>query len=155
MVLYPAVKLEPALRNTAEGSPLSTKNPLPTDKHVGSRVRMRWLMLGMSQQKLADQPGVTFQRVQKYEKATNRIGASRLQQLCNILQAPISFVFENAPSLAGRDRGLAEASSLAYIDEFLGSSDGLALAGEFVKIDTSAFRRWVVRLVQGHCAVQN
>jgi transcriptional regulator with XRE-family HTH domain len=105
-------------------------------------------MLGMSQEKLADRLGLTFQQVQKYEKGTNRISASRLQQLCNILQVPISFFFENAPSPAGRGRAPAEASSPAYIDKFLASSDGLALLKAFILIDDSALRRSIVRLVE-------
>ena len=77
---------------------LAKKAPNPTDKHVGSRVRMRRMMLGMSQEKLGDALGLTFQQVQKYEKGTNRIGASRLQQISHILQVPVSFFFEGAPS---------------------------------------------------------
>ena len=76
---------------------MSIKFPNPTDKYVGSRVRMRRLMLHMSQERLADQLGLTFQQVQKYEKGTNRIGASRLQHIAEILQVPISFFFEGAP----------------------------------------------------------
>ena len=73
------------------------KTPNPTDKHVGSRVRMRRMMLSMSQEKLGDALDLTFQQVQKYEKGTNRIGASRLQQISQILQVPVSFFFEGAP----------------------------------------------------------
>jgi transcriptional regulator with XRE-family HTH domain len=73
----------------------------PTDKHVGSRVRMRRLMLDVSQQRLGDALGLTFQQVQKYEKGTNRIGAGRLQQLAHILQVPIAFFFEGAPDVPG------------------------------------------------------
>ncbi len=76
---------------------IAKKAPNPTDKHVGSRVRMRRMMLGMSQEKLGDALGLTFQQVQKYEKGTNRIGASRLQQISHILQVPVSFFFEGAP----------------------------------------------------------
>ena len=67
---------------------IAKKAPKPTDRHVGSRVRMRRLMLGMSQEKLGDALGLTFQQVQKYEKGANRIGASRLQHLAQILQVP-------------------------------------------------------------------
>ena len=67
------------------------KAPNPTDKHVGSRVRMRRLMLAMSQEKLGAALGLTFQQVQKYENGTNRIGASRLQQISHILQVPVAF----------------------------------------------------------------
>src|SRR5579863_7644312 len=84
---------------------VSTKHPLPTDQHVGSRVRMRRLMLGITQERLANHLGITFQQVQKYEKGTNRISASRLQQLCDILSVPVSFFFENAPEPNGRSQG--------------------------------------------------
>jgi transcriptional regulator with XRE-family HTH domain len=80
------------------------KSPNPIDKHVGSRVRMRRMMLAMSQEKLGDALGLTFQQVQKYEKGTNRIGASRLQAIANILQVPVSFFFEGAPARPRRRR---------------------------------------------------
>jgi transcriptional regulator with XRE-family HTH domain len=128
---------------------LSTKNPLPTDKHVGSRARMRRLMLGMSQEKLADQLGVTFQQVQKYEKGTNRVSASRLQQLANVLDVPVSFFFEQAPQPPGRGHKPNRAPSPAYINDFLASSDGLALLKAFMQIDDAALRRSLVHLVEG------
>ncbi len=77
---------------------MSTKAPNPVDKYVGSRVRMRRIMLGMSQEKLGEALGLTFQQVQKYEKGTNRVGASRIQQISEILQVPVSFLFEGGPS---------------------------------------------------------
>src|SRR5690349_2824948 len=83
----------------AEGRQMAKKAPNPIDKHVGSRVRMRRMMLSMSQEKLGDGLGLTFQQVQKYEKGTNRIGASRLQQISHILQVPVAFFFEGAPTL--------------------------------------------------------
>ena len=86
------------------------KNPNPIDTFVGSRVRMRRLMVGMSQEKLADGLGITFQQVQKYEKGTNRIGASRLQQISRILQVPVSFFFEGAPH-GSESHGSSEAPS--------------------------------------------
>ena len=99
---------------------LTKKAPNPTDKHVGSRVRMRRMMLGMSQEKLGDALDLTFQQVQKYEKGTNRIGASRLQQIAHILQVPVSFFFEGGPSTgSGRADGMGEAPSPAYVSEFL------------------------------------
>ena len=73
------------------------KGPNSTDVHVGRRVRMRRKMLAMSQTKLGDALGLTFQQVQKYENGTNRIGASRLEQISNILQVPVAFFFEGAP----------------------------------------------------------
>src|SRR5712671_5490238 len=88
------------------------KAPNPVDRHVGSRVRMRRMMLSMSQEKLGDALGLTFQQVQKYEKGTNRIGASRLQQISNILQVPVEFLFDGAPSMPGHS-GMGEAPSPA------------------------------------------
>ena len=87
---------------------MSTKAPNPVDKYVGSRVRMRRIMLGMSQEKLGEALGLTFQQVQKYEKGTNRVGASRLQQISEILQVPVSFLFDGGPSGAVNGNGFAE-----------------------------------------------
>src|ERR1700730_17438468 len=99
---------------------MAKKAPNPIDRHVGSRVRMRRMMLNMSQEKLGDALGLTFQQVQKYEKGTNRIGASRLQQISLILQVPVSFFFEGAPAPPGsRPQGLGEAPSPAYVTDFL------------------------------------
>src|ERR1700687_5717384 len=106
---------------------LAKKAPHPTDKHVGSRVRMRRMILGMSQENLGDALGLTFQQVQKYEKGTNRIGASRLQQISHILQVPVSFFFAGAPHLHGSTEGMKEAPSPAYVSDFLATSEGLAL----------------------------
>ena len=74
------------------------KTPNPIDEHVGRRLRMRRRMLAMSQGKLGDALGLTFQQVQKYEKGANRIGASRLQQISHILQVPVAFFFEDLPA---------------------------------------------------------
>lgn len=73
------------------------KKPNPIDIHVGSRIRLRRTMLGMSQEKLGESLGITFQQIQKYEKGTNRVGASRLQNISQILNVPVSFFFEDAP----------------------------------------------------------
>jgi transcriptional regulator with XRE-family HTH domain len=110
---------------------------------------MRRLLLGMSQEKLADQLGLTFQQVQKYEKGTNRISASRLQHVCHILDVPVGFFFEQAPGPSSQSRGFAEAPSPAYVNDFLASSDGLALLKAFMRIDDSSLRRSIVRLVEG------
>jgi transcriptional regulator with XRE-family HTH domain len=128
---------------------MSTKDPNPIDKHVGSRVRMRRLMLDMSQEKLADGLGITFQQVQKYEKGTNRISASRLQQASHILDVPVSFFFEQSPEPAGHGRGHGASPSAAYVDGFLATSDGLALVKAFMQIDDLTLRRSIVRVVEG------
>jgi transcriptional regulator with XRE-family HTH domain len=126
---------------------MTKKSPNPTDKHVGSRVRMRRMMLGMSQEKLGDALDLTFQQVQKYEKGTNRIGASRLQQISHFLQVPVAFFFEGAPDLPGTPRGMGEAPSPAYVADFLSTSDGLALTKSFMRIKDAKLRRRIVDLV--------
>jgi transcriptional regulator with XRE-family HTH domain len=129
---------------------VAKKAPNPIDKHVGSRVRMRRMMLNMSQEKLGDALGLTFQQVQKYEKGTNRIGASRLQQISHILQVPVSFFFDGAPHVPGaaRSEGMAEAPSPAYVSDFLATSDGLALTKAFMRITDNKLRRRIVDLVE-------
>ena len=128
---------------------MAKKAPNPIDKHVGSLVRMRRMMLGMSQEKLGNSLGLTFQQVQKYEKGTNRIGASRLQQISQILEVPVSFFFEGAPTVgAARADGLTEAPSPAYVSEFLATADGLALTKAFTRISDAKLRRRIVELVE-------
>ena len=124
------------------------KAPNPIDKHVGSRVRMRRMMLSMSQEKLGDALGLTFQQVQKYEKGSNRIGASRLQQISLILQVPVSFFFEGAPPPPGKETGFENAPSPAYVTDFLATSDGLTLVKAFKRIPNSMLRRRIVELVE-------
>lgn len=103
----------------------------------------------MSQEKLGNSLGLTFQQVQKYEKGTNRIGASRLQQISHILQVPVAFFFEGAPVVAGsRTDGMSEAPSPAYVSDFLATSDGLALTKAFMRIADSKLRRRIVDLVE-------
>ena len=117
------------------------------DKHVGSRVRMRRMMLAMGQQALGAALGLTFQQVQKYENGTNRMGASRLQQMSDILQVPVEFFFEGAPNApAPHDSG--SALSVAQIDDFVSDSDGLRLIRALMRIDNAALRRRIVMLVQ-------
>lgn len=127
---------------------MAKKAPNPIDRHVGSRVRMRRMMQSMSQEKLGDALGLTFQQVQKYEKGTNRIGASRLQQIAHILQVPVSFFFEGAPHFSGHAGGLSEAPSPAYVTDFLATSDGLSLTKAFMRIKSSKLRRRIVDLVE-------
>ena len=124
------------------------KAPNPIDKHVGSRVRMRRMMLGMSQSKLGDGLGLSFQQVQKYEKGTNRMGASCLQQISHILQIPVPFFFEGAPHLPGQPTGIGGAPSPAYVSEFLATTDGLALTKAFMRIKEPGLRRRIVHLVE-------
>jgi transcriptional regulator with XRE-family HTH domain len=124
------------------------KAPNPIDHHVGSRVRMRRIMLAMSQEKLGAALGLTFQQVQKYEKGANRIGASRLQQISQILQVPVAFFFEGAPNASAPHDSSGSALSMAQIDDFISDSDGLKLIRAFMRIDNAALRRTIVMLVQ-------
>jgi len=123
------------------------KQPNPIDIHVGSRVRLRRMMLGMSQEKLGEALGITFQQIQKYEKGTNRIGASRLQNISTVLSVPVAFFFEDAPTSAGSAGGMAESSS-DYVVDFLSSSEGVQLNKAFVRIRDAKMRRRIIDLVR-------
>lgn len=131
------------------------KVPNPIDRHVGSRVRMRRVLLGMSQEKLGEALNLTFQQVQKYEKGTNRIGASRLQQIARTLDVPPAFFFEGAPAFEamapGDDRlrigGVREDTSSAYISDFLSTAEGLHLNMAFTRIQDPKVRKRIVELV--------
>lgn len=120
--------------------------PNPIDIHVGSRIRTRRTMLGFSQDKLAAGLGITFQQVQKYEKGTNRVGASRLQHIAAILNVPISYFFadENSPLLA-KPNLVGEVDT---ITSFLSSQQGLELNRAFVKLDNAKVRHGVVQLIK-------
>ena len=127
------------------------KTPNPIDVHVGGRVRLRRMMLGMSQEKLGGELGITFQQVQKYEKGTNRIGASRLQHIARVLSVPVSFFFEDAPSvpdLSAATGGARSAPDAAAVIDFLSTSEGLALNRAFVKVSDPKQRRRIIDLVR-------
>lgn len=123
----------------------------PVDAHVGSRVRLRRMLLGMSQENLAEKLGLTFQQVQKYEKGINRIGASRLYELSHLLNVGVDFFYEDAPA-SGVERtgtpGFAETSGENYIVDFLNSREGLELNRAFTRITDPKVRRSVIDLVR-------
>ena len=125
----------------------TAKSPNPTDRHVGKRVRMRRKMLSMSQTNLGTALGLTFQQVQKYEKGTNRIGAGRLQQMAHALQVPVSFFFED-PLKPKRGSIARQKHSPVYVDDFLSTTDGLALTKAFMRIRDPRVRRGIVKLVE-------
>ncbi|MEL6502856.1 MAG: helix-turn-helix transcriptional regulator [Pseudomonadota bacterium] len=126
------------------------KKPNPIDVHVGSRVRLRRTMQGMSQERLGDALGITFQQIQKYEKGTNRIGASRMQQIAAALKVPVSFFFEDAPAQPGAmvQPGMAEPSATSYVVDFVSSAEGIALNRAFVRIPSATIRRKVIEMVR-------
>jgi transcriptional regulator with XRE-family HTH domain len=123
---------------------MTVKSPNPIDIHVGSRVRMRRFLVGMSQGKLAEQLGVTFQQVQKYEKGTSRISASRLQTIANVFEVPIGFFFE---SIADHSHIDGDPLSDA-VDTTLLTQDGMALNKAFVRIRSARVRRSIIDLVK-------
>jgi transcriptional regulator with XRE-family HTH domain len=129
-----------------------TKAPNPVDVHVGGRLRLRRNMLDISQEKLADSLGITFQQIQKYEKGANRLSASKLFELANILNVPVSYFFEKAPSnktprTIEKPKGFEEGQS-KFIMDFLSSNDGLHLNRAFVKIKDPKIRKKIVELVE-------
>jgi len=119
------------------------KEPKAVDCHVGARIRSRRLMLNLSQTKLADALGLTFQQVQKYEKGTNRVGASRLAQIAETLQVPVSWFFEGTGGKMRKSDGSENA-----IDNFVATTDGVALVRAFTAIPDAKVRRAIVELVQ-------
>ena len=123
----------------------SPKRANSTDSFVGSRVRIRRKMLSMSQEKLGEQLGITFQQVQKYEKGVNRIGASRLQTISQILEMPISYFFPQEPAAVG---GMGEAAQSDYVSDFMMSSEGIELNRAFAQIKDPKLRRKVIDLVR-------
>ncbi len=125
---------------------MSAKKPNPIDTHVGSRVRLRRMLIGMSQERLGEQMGLTFQQIQKYEKGVNRIGASRLLNLSQILDVPVQFFFDGAPVEGVRVGDKADGESFIY--EFVNSREGLELNRAFVRISDAKVRRSVIELVR-------
>ncbi len=135
----------------ADGEERNARRPNPIDIHVGTRVRLRRMILGMSQEKLGESLGLTFQQVQKYEKGVNRIGASRLFDLAHVLGVPVQFFYEEAPnstSVSSMAAGMAERPAESYVSEFLGSRDGLELNKAFSRIADPKIRRSIVELVR-------
>lgn len=122
------------------------KDPNPIDVFVGSRVRMRRLMIGLSQEKLADGLGITFQQVQKYEKGTNRIGASRLQAIADILGVHPSFFFQEDDKAELREAA-ADIHESQEISSFVASKEGIALNRAFLKIADPLLRKRIISLV--------
>ena len=120
----------------------------PVDKHVGQRVRMRRLILGMSQTNLGDALGITFQQVQKYEKGANRISAGRLQHISKTFQVPVEFFFEGAPDVRGQHSAQTDAPSPQFVSDYLATSDGRRLTKAFMQIPNARLRRSIVGLVE-------
>jgi transcriptional regulator with XRE-family HTH domain len=121
------------------------KSPSPVDRHVGSRVRLRRTLLGMSQEKLGELLGVTFQQIQKYEKGINRIGAGRLQAIGAALNVPITFFYEGLP---GEEAGVSAGGPESSLDVVMGSPEGGRLIRAFASVEDEHLRRKIVELVE-------
>jgi transcriptional regulator with XRE-family HTH domain len=119
---------------------MSTKAPNPVDKYVGSRVRMRRIMLGMSQEKLGEALGLTFQQVQKYEKGTNRVGSGRLLKIAIFLGVPVTALFRGSDEMGDTDK--------QSIFDQLAKPHANRLLQAFARIDDDGLRRSVVQLVE-------
>jgi transcriptional regulator with XRE-family HTH domain len=130
---------------------MPAKPPNPIDIHVGGRVRMRRIEIRMAQQVLGDHIGLTFQQVQKYEKGTNRIGASRLQQIGKTLEVPASYFFEGAPG--GWEGGEASYRTSDALVGLLGTREGQTLVNCFRRIPDPEIRRSFVALIEGVTAL--
>jgi transcriptional regulator with XRE-family HTH domain len=118
--------------------------PNPIDVHVGSRIRLRRTIAGISQEQLADGLGLTFQQVQKYEKGTNRVSASRLQHISEVLEVPITFFFEGGPNALVETAG----SDMGDINELMSSKETIALVTAFNSIKSPRLRQSVLNLVR-------
>ena len=125
------------------------KVPNPADVHVGARIRMRRMILGISQEKLGTALGVTFQQVQKYEKGATRVGAGRLLEIANFLSVPVSYFFETAVFEALERHGPSGAifAETDEFDQFVKSSEGIKLNNAFLGINDPAVRRHLLDLV--------
>ncbi len=128
---------------------LTKKTPNPIDVHVGSRVRLRRMLVGMSQEKLGEKLGLTFQQIQKYEKGANRIGASRLYQIAQILGVSVQFFFDDmAEDVKPPEEGFAEAESTPFVMDFVNSSEGLQLNRAFTNIADAKVRKRLLDLIK-------
>ncbi|MCF3935449.1 helix-turn-helix domain-containing protein [Acuticoccus sp. M5D2P5] len=136
-----------AERNTmSESRPENVPNQRSAnsvDSHVGSRVRLRRLELGLSQEKLADQLGITFQQVQKYERGTNRIGASRLHQIALVLQAPITYFFDGAS-----EHALPRNSDASPLAQALSDPATVRLVRAFASISDPHLKQKAVGIIE-------
>lgn len=124
------------------------RRPNPVDLHVGSRVRMRRKLMGVSQEQLAESLGLTFQQVQKYERGANRVSASKLYEIAATLQAQVSYFFEGLADPANASEGDADQGTEQFVHDFLMTPEGLELAGLFPKITRARVRRRILDLVR-------
>jgi transcriptional regulator with XRE-family HTH domain len=128
-------------------TPDQDRTPNPVDLHVGARIRMRRKILGVSQERLADDLGLTFQQVQKYERGANRVSASKLYEIARSLQSSVAYFFEGLADPTDLE-GFAEGGSEQFVHDFLMTPEGLELAALFPKISKGRVRRRILDLVR-------
>ena len=140
--------MKPIASPPAGGS--SKRPPDQIDVHVGNRVRLRRMMIGLSQERLGERLGLTFQQIQKYEKGANRISASRLFRIAEVLDVPVAFFFDGIPGGRGGGdaAGFQEDGPAPYMLDFIGSAEGLQLNRAFARIGDAAVRRRILDLVK-------
>lgn len=130
---------------------MAKKQPSSIDAHVGSRVRLRRMLIGMSQEKLGELLGLTFQQVQKYEKGANRIGASRLYDISTILNVPVQYFFEELPQATNNGlngHGMSEPDREPFVMDFVSSTEGLQLIRSYTKVTDPRVRKRILELVK-------
>jgi len=125
-----------------DNSVMDDRGPNPVDRHVGLRMRMRRKELGLSQERLAGSVGLTFQQIQKYERATNRISASKLWELSRALKTDVAYFYDGLSELG------AVSPSQRGLHDFLLAPDGLDLAAQFLRIANPRLRRRMLELVR-------
>lgn len=123
------------------------RSPNPVDLHVGGRVRMRRKFLGMSQEGLAESIALTFQQVQKYERGSNRVSASKLYEISKALKAPVAYFFEGYGESDALS-GFSESESEQFVHGFLMTTEGIELAEAFPRIRSAKHRRKILDLVR-------
>jgi transcriptional regulator with XRE-family HTH domain len=125
-----------------------SRSPNPVDLHVGGRIRMKRKVLGVSQERLAEALGLTFQQVQKYERGANRVSASKLYEIARFLNAPVAYFFEGLADPTSNDPGDPGDGPEQFVHDFLMTPEGLELAATFPKIRKGRIRRRVLELVR-------
>lgn len=123
------------------------RHPNPIDLHVGARIRMRRKILGVSQERLAEDLGLTFQQVQKYERGANRVSASKLYEIARSLQSSVAYFFDGLADPTDAD-GMAETGAEQFVHDFLMTPEGLEMASLFPKISRPKVRRRILDLVR-------
>jgi transcriptional regulator with XRE-family HTH domain len=124
------------------------KQANPIDAHVGNRMRLRRMLIGLSQERMGEMLGLTFQQVQKYEKGVNRIGAGRLYQIADILSVPVSYFYEGFVGDGATGHAANDDTATKPVMEFLSSGEGLQLTLAFMRIKDGKVRKRVIDLIK-------